>query len=128
MIQRALTGELSIKDSPVRQFFDDRFSPGLRDVQARYRIGAGPLVVPGVPQSEANPGTIGTAADWLMRFLVCPTPTLQLAAQGASLCGMLPARTNEQPEQHRHRDPQPNQPVVSLHLEPLRDVTPRRPV
>jgi hypothetical protein len=34
VIRRALTGELSIKDSPVRTFFDDRFSVGLRDIQA----------------------------------------------------------------------------------------------
>ena len=27
----------------------------------------------------------------MMRFLVHPTPSLRLAAQGASLCGMLPA-------------------------------------
>ena len=36
-------------------------------------------------------GTIGTAADWLLRFLVHQNPSLRLAAQGASLCGMLPA-------------------------------------
>jgi hypothetical protein len=35
--------------------------------------------------------TIGTAADWMMRFLVHPNPSLLLAAQGASLCGMPPA-------------------------------------
>ena len=34
---------------------------------------------------------IGTAADWMMRFLVYPNPSLRLAAQGASLCGMVPA-------------------------------------
>lgn len=38
--------------------------------------------------AEANAGTIGTAADWLMRFLVHPTPSLRLAAAGAGLCGM----------------------------------------
>ncbi len=80
-----------MKDSPVRQFFDSRFSSGLRDVQARYRTGAGTLVVPAVPQSQANPGTIGTAADWQMRFLVHPMPSLHLAALGGRLCGRLPA-------------------------------------
>jgi hypothetical protein len=91
VIRRALTGELSMKDSPVRQFFDGRFAPGLRDVQARYRAEAGALVVRGVPQPEANAGTIGTAADWLLRFLVHPMPSLHLAALGARLCGRLPA-------------------------------------
>jgi len=91
VIRRALTGELDLKESPVRQFFEDRFSPGLRDVQARYRTAAGPILVLGVPPTEANAGTIGTAADWLMRFLVHPTPSLGLAAAGAGLCNMVPA-------------------------------------
>jgi hypothetical protein len=91
VIRRALTGELGIKDSPVRRFFDDRFSGGLRDVQARYRTGAGTLVVPAVLPSEANPSTIGTSVDWLLRFLVHPTPSLHLAALGAQMCGRLPA-------------------------------------
>jgi hypothetical protein len=90
-IEGPLTYELSLKDSPVRQFLDDRLTPGLRDVQAAYRVGAGPMLVPGVPREEADAGTIGTAADWLMRFLVYPTPSLALAAHGAGLCGMLPA-------------------------------------
>ena len=46
---------------------------------------------PACPGRAADAGTIGTAADWMMRFLVHPTPSLRLAAQGASLCGMLPA-------------------------------------
>lgn len=91
VIRRALTGELDIKDSPVRKFFEARFSPRLRDVQATYRSAARPMLVPGVPRAEANAGTIGTAADWLMRFLVHPTPSLDLAAAGARLCNMLPA-------------------------------------
>jgi len=91
VIRRPLTGELDQKDSPVRQFFEARFSPGLRDVQASYRAAAGPILVPGVPPAEANPGTIGTAADWLMRFLAHPTPSLGLAASGASMCNMVPA-------------------------------------
>jgi len=89
VIRRPLTGELDLKNSPVRQFFEARFSPGLRQVQIRYRAGAGPMLVPGVPPAEANAGTIGTAADWLMRFLVHPTPSLDLAAAGAGLCKML---------------------------------------
>jgi hypothetical protein len=90
-IRGPLTYELGQKDSPVRQFFDDRFAPGLKDVQAIYRAAAAPILVPGVPREIADAGTIGTAADWMMRFLVHPTPSLRLAAQGASLCEMLPA-------------------------------------
>ena len=91
VIRKPLTGELDLKDSPVRQFFEARFSPGLRDVQASYRAAAGPMLVPAVLPAEANPGTTGTAADWLMRFLVHSTPSLKLAAAGAGLCNMLPA-------------------------------------
>ena len=91
VIRGPLTYELAQKDSPVRQFFDDRLTAGLKDVQAAYRVAAGPVLVPGVPREAADPGTIGTAADWLMRFLVHPAPSLGLAAQGAALCRMLPA-------------------------------------
>jgi hypothetical protein len=90
-IQGPLTYELALKDSPIRQFFDDRFTPGLKDAQAAYRAEAGPLLIPGVSREAADAGTIGTAADWMLRFLVHPNPSLRLAAHGASLCGMLPA-------------------------------------
>ena len=79
VIQGPLTYELRLKDSPIRQFFDDRFTSGLKQVQATYRAEAGLVQVPGVPRDIADPGTIGTAADWMMRFLVHPTPSLQLA-------------------------------------------------
>jgi hypothetical protein len=82
-----LTEELKDKDSPVRQFLDRRFTGGLREVQQRYRTAAPALVVPGVPQVAANPGTVGTAADWLLRFVLHPRPSLRLASLGAMLCG-----------------------------------------
>jgi hypothetical protein len=85
-----LTYELAQKDSPIRQFFDSRLSAGLKDAQAAYRTAAGPVLVPGVPREAADAGTLGTAADWMMRFLVHPNPSLRLAARGASLCGMTP--------------------------------------
>ena len=91
VIRGPLTYELALKDSPIRQFFDDRLTPGLKDAQAVYRTAAGPLLIPGVPREAADAGTIGTAADWLLRFLVHMNPSVRLAAQGASLCGMLPA-------------------------------------
>jgi len=91
VIRGPLTYELSLKDSPIRQFFDDRLTLGLKDAQATYRSAAGLMLIPGVPREQADPGTIGTAADWLMRFLVHANPSLTLAAKGASLYRMLPA-------------------------------------
>jgi hypothetical protein len=49
---RALTRELDDTSSPVRRFLD-QFTP------------APPLLIPSIPQAEANPGTLGGAADWL---------------------------------------------------------------
>lgn len=91
VIRGPLTYELAQKDSPIRQFFDDRLAHGLKDVQSGYRAAAGPIRAPGVQRDAADAGTIGTAADWMMRFLEHPNPSLRLAAQGASLCRMLPA-------------------------------------
>jgi hypothetical protein len=85
-IRRPLTRELEDAGSPVRQFLDARFTSGLRDVQRRYRESAPPLAVPGVPRAEADPGTVGTAADWLLRFLICPEPDLHLVMGGAAAC------------------------------------------
>jgi hypothetical protein len=87
MIRGPLTAELSKKDSPVRCFFDERFSSGLREVQRRYRQAGPALVVPSADRADANPGTVGTAADWLLRFMLHPRPSLALAARGAVLCG-----------------------------------------
>jgi hypothetical protein len=87
MVLRPLTAELGSKDSPVRRFLDDRFTCGLRDVQRRYRQAAPPLAVPSADRQGANPGTVGTAADWLLRFMLHPRPSLGLAAIGAAMCG-----------------------------------------
>lgn len=87
MVLGPLTAELGKKDSPVRQFFDEGFTSGLRDVQRRYRQTAPSLVVPPADRQSVNPGTLGTAADWLLRFLLHPRPPLALAAMGASLYG-----------------------------------------
>jgi hypothetical protein len=84
---RPITKELKDKHSPVRQFLGERFVSGLREVQRRYHAAAPALVVPGVPHDAANPGTVGTAADWLLRFVLHPQPTLWLASQGAMLYG-----------------------------------------
>lgn len=81
---RALTREIDATTSPVRQFLNERFTSGLRDVQRFFRSSAPALAVPPVPASEANPGTIGGAADWLLRFLVFPHPDVHLAMAGAA--------------------------------------------
>ena len=83
VIRGPLTYELAQKDSPIRQFFDDRLAAGLKDVQAAYRAAAGPILVPGVPREAADAGTIGTAADWMMRFLVHPTPVTATRRAGS---------------------------------------------
>jgi hypothetical protein len=83
-IRRPLTRELEDAGSPVRQFLDARFTSGLRDAQRRYRESAPPLAVPGVPRADADAGTVGTAADWLLRFLICPQPDLYLVIGGAA--------------------------------------------
>lgn len=85
-ISRSLTAELADIRSPVRQFLNVQFTAGLPDVQRRYREAAPALVVPSPAPSEANPGTVGTAADWLLRFLVYPAPHLDLACAGAAVC------------------------------------------
>ena len=76
----ALTRELDNPGSPVRLFIEERF-PRIRDIQRRYRENAPALVIPG---NEANPGTVGTACDWLLRFLVHPRPDVHLALMGGS--------------------------------------------
>jgi hypothetical protein len=81
VIYRSLTGELDDIRSPVRQFLGERFSSGLREVQRRYREDAPARVI---PRNEANPGTVGTAAEWLFRFLAHPQPDMRLALLGSS--------------------------------------------
>jgi hypothetical protein len=82
-IRGPLTFELADASSPVRRFLEARFGVGLRDVQRRYREDAPDLVVPPVPRDVVNPGTLGSAADWLLRFMLHPAPSLELAITGA---------------------------------------------
>jgi hypothetical protein len=74
-----LTAALRDPGSPVRLFLERRY-PASREIQRRYLGGAGPLLVPG---TSAAPATIGTAFDWMVRFMVHPGPGLDLAAAGA---------------------------------------------
>ena len=80
---RPLTRELDDARSPVRLFLQERYAQGLRDVQRQYRAAAPPLQVPSVSRADADPGTVGTAADWLLRFLLHPQPDIHLAVAGA---------------------------------------------
>lgn len=82
-IRGPLTYELRDTDSPVRGFIEERFGAGLPALRRGYREGAPPLVV---PAGSANPGTVGTAADWQLRFQLQSTPDLSLAVRGATLC------------------------------------------
>ena len=77
---RSVVTELRDPHSPVTLFMKERF--GLRKVQKRYRVQSPELVVPG-SMSAGQASVLGTAADWLMRFLVHPTPSLMLAKLGA---------------------------------------------
>ncbi|MGC4851408.1 hypothetical protein ACLQ3F_29620 [Micromonospora sp. DT15] len=77
----ALTVALSNRASPARLFIQGRFGRW-QDLQARYRESVGSLVVPGI---QANPGTIGSAFDWMVRFMVHPRPDLRLALLGARI-------------------------------------------
>ncbi|MFA5874583.1 MAG: hypothetical protein WC832_11525, partial [Anaerolineales bacterium] len=79
----SLTRELRDTKSPVRWFFNDRFGE-TREVARRYRDAAGLLRVPG---NSANAGTVGTAVDWLLRFLLHPRPDTELAKNGAVILG-----------------------------------------
>ncbi len=85
-IRGPLTAEVGNPRSPVRQFLDERFTFALRDVQRRYREAAPPEAVPPAPGSDANPRTVGTAADWLLKFLLHPCPAPDLAMAGVAWC------------------------------------------
>jgi len=86
-IRGPLTAELANVRSPVRRFLDARFLSGLREAQRRYRGEVRGLVIPGADRQEVNPGTLGGAADSLLRFLLHPAPSLELAITGAGFFG-----------------------------------------
>lgn len=79
----SLTSHLKQTESPVRHFFDEKLN-NIAELQRHFREKAGPLVV---PASTANAGTMGGATDWLLRFLVNPTPDVHLAFADAWLTG-----------------------------------------
>ena len=72
----SLTAALKDKNSPLRRYLDRRF-PLVKPFQADYRANAGSLLVDG---ADANPGTLGAAFDYLVRFVLdsayVPEPAL----------------------------------------------------
>jgi hypothetical protein len=77
----SLTVVLSGRNSPPRLFIQERFGRW-RDLQARYRESVGPLAL---PRRSGEPGTIGSAFDWMVRFMVHPRPDLRLALIGVRM-------------------------------------------
>ncbi|MGH3536943.1 MAG: hypothetical protein ACRDQJ_01370, partial [Pseudonocardiaceae bacterium] len=75
----ALTNSLGDASSPVRRFLAERVT-NLSAVQRQYRESVGPLRVD--LAVGVNPGTLGGAVDWLLRFLLHPAPDLHLARYG----------------------------------------------
>lgn len=80
-----LTASLKRRDSPVREFMQTTFGAGSADVQKEFRQTVGSLQVPPADLAEVNAGTLGTAADLLLHFLVDPSPRLASAAKGLRL-------------------------------------------
>ena len=77
-----LTHELRDPGSPVRRFFDTRFSRGAAGIQDRFRAALPAMVV---PRATGDYATLGTAAGWLLRYLVHPAVDYSLAVAGAEL-------------------------------------------
>ena len=84
VIERPLAGKLADTRLPVRRVFDSRIGGGLRNVRGRFCYSEAVLTVPPVRRTEANPGTVGTAADWPQRFLLHPSPALEIAADDSA--------------------------------------------
>ena len=64
-----LTHELRDPQSPVRRFFATRFAEGAAGIQDRFRAALPAMMV---PRATGDHATLGTAGDWLLRYLVHP--------------------------------------------------------
>lgn len=73
-----LTSAVRDRSSPLRAYLEATF-PDTRPLQAEYRAGCGPLLVPG---GSANPATVGTAFDLMLRFTLDPDHVPGIAAYG----------------------------------------------
>lgn len=83
---RSLTYELDQPGSPARTAVDRLLAnaAGVRDLQRDYRDAIGDLLV---GSRGGNAGTIGTAFDLMLRYMVDPSPDLRMAAHGAHKLG-----------------------------------------
>jgi hypothetical protein len=80
----SLTGFLARPESELSLFFQSAF-PRREAFLKRYGQTSPPLVVE--PREGANPGTVGTAFDFLVRFELDPNPDAGIAMLGAALAG-----------------------------------------
>ena len=80
----SLPAAIRDRGSPVHEYLSGRYGAGLRGVQRGYRRSAPELAV---PPRGGPAGTVATAADWLLRFLLHPAPDLDLVLAGARACG-----------------------------------------
>ncbi|HEX6074908.1 MAG TPA: hypothetical protein VFZ32_06560 [Micromonosporaceae bacterium] len=62
---------LGTSTSLLRRHLGARY-PNQKEVYRRYREGVGPIIV---ASGSANPGTLGTSFDWLVRFIVSNRPS-----------------------------------------------------
>ena len=79
-----LTAALDDKASPLRRHFDNRY-PNRAPLQTKYREAAGPLLV---NKGDANPGTLGAAFDFAVRFLLDPANDPCVAYLGSGYIGL----------------------------------------
>ena len=75
-----LTHELRDPQSPVRRLFATRFTQGAGGVQDRFKASVPAMMV---PRATSDDATLGTAAGWLLRYLVYPAVDYSLARTGA---------------------------------------------
>lgn len=75
-----LTNAVKERDSPLRQYLNQRF-PNARQLQTEYRTRCGNLIV---DSGGANAGTLGAAFDFQVRFVLDPSvrPTVAILAFG----------------------------------------------
>jgi hypothetical protein len=116
----SLTRELKKPDSPIARHLRERF-PNVRDLRRHYaEAAAGLTPIEPRPGARIAYGTLGTAFDWQVRFLVEPAPDLHLAFAGAwlagkdlfSLCGVLMAEVGGSLTLGRRPGPAPPRPAA----------------
>jgi hypothetical protein len=90
----SLVAAIKTKITPVRVYMDGRY-PNRAPLQQRGRGAFGAIVVDRV--DGANFGTLGGAFDWLVRFLLHPSPAGQLAVIGPAMIPPPADRKKRQP-------------------------------